>query len=539
MRITKRKIMATTILVCMMTMARSQEKIALFTRALDSVRVALSIPGMQMALEQNHQLLAENSYGFADLANHIKVTPSTTFRVASITKTFTSTIVMQLVAQGKLQLNAPITQYGIDLGNPTITVRNLFTQTSEGEPGTHFQYNGYRYGRLGLVIDQAAGTDFFRLLMDSIVVPTGMTSTAPGISVLQYYDYLKEHKNVRPYFDGAFSSLAKPYGVDEKGKITATTYLDEFGAFGGLTTNARDLLRYSRAIDQHRFLNAATQQQVFTPDRLKDGTTSPYGLGWFVQRYDGVDYYWHYGQTRGESGIFVKVPSHHLTLAVLTNSIRLSAPFPLGDGDLFMSPVGQLLFRYVINKDKPFESIDYRLPAADITKKIKKQTAYRDFYNKELIVQATMRNSRGDLADARKLYGVYAEVNFTHEKKSQRDTIAAIINAGIDQALSKTFTLDSPLTVHAYGAGENCSADYSSWCDYGWIEDSAGKVVWQMQGQKATPAGGAIKNQCVGATVSLPAGTYTLKYKSDSGHAYDNWDSLPPDEFFWGIVLTK
>jgi hypothetical protein len=48
------------------------------------------------------------------------------------------------------------------------------------------------------------------------------------------------------------------------------------------------------------------------------------------------------------------------------------------------------------------------------------------------------------------------------------------------------------------------------------------EVVWQMQGQPVEPAGG-----------------YKLRYKSDWGHAYGNWDSLPPDQFFWGIVVYK
>jgi len=59
-----------------------------------------------------------------------------------------------------------------------------------------------------------------------------------------------------------------------------------------------------------------------------------------------------------------------------------------------------------------------------------------------------------------------------------------------------------------------------------------------MQAQPAVPAGGAVKNQKVETVITLLAGTYILKYKSDSGHAYDNWDSLPPDNFIWGITLS-
>jgi len=54
-----------------------------------------------------------------------------------------------------------------------------------------------------------------------------------------------------------------------------------------------------------------------------------------------------------------------------------------------------------------------------------------------------------------------------------------------------------------------------------------------MQNQPAGPAGGAWKNQMVTQVIELPAGHYRLRYKSDSGHAFNYWDSLPTDNFFW------
>jgi hypothetical protein len=99
--------------------------------------------------------------------------------------------------------------------------------------------------------------------------------------------------------------------------------------------------------------------------------------------------------------------------------------------------------------------------------------------------------------------------------------------------------LKSKTKLRVYGVGEDCSGNHNSWCDYGWIEDAAGKVVWEMPGHPVASAGGAAKNQRVDAVIELPAGGYKLRYKSDWGHAYGNWDSLPPDQFFWGIVLYK
>lgn len=510
-----------------------------FIRGLDSIRAELKIPAMAAALMQGDTISFAEGFGFSDLKTHIRATANTSFRVASITKTFTSTLIMQQVERGKLNLESPISAYGLDFGNTHITVKNLLTHTSEGEPGTYFQYNGYRFGRLTPVIEQASGMPFYQLLMEDIVIPLKMSSTAPGISLFDYFNYTRQHKNITPYFETAFKQLAKPYQMNEKGEIVASRYFDEFGAFGGLITTVRDLLKYTVAIDENRFVNAKTQKEIFTPNKLRNGTVTPYGLGWFTQTYRGIDFYWHYGQTQGESGIFIKVPSLKMTLVVLTNIDKLSQPFPLGDGDLFMSPVGQLFYKYCINQDSSLLRIDYHLPAQTISANLKTTDPYKEFYNKELITQATMSLVSGDTIKAKQLYRIYAGLN-THATQvlPEGQIIAAIQNAGANKEFTRTFTLSKPTRLNIHGVGENCSADFSSWCDYGWIEDLSGKVIWQMQGQPAKHAGGAIKNQQVDQVITLPAGDYRLRYKSDSGHAYDNWDSAPPDNFIWGIILT-
>ena len=526
------------------SVARAQDKspIQTFAAGLDSIRTALKIPGLAAALMTGDSVIFDNGFGYADLLNQIPVTPSTTFRVASITKTFTSTIIMQLVEQGTLDLQTPISKYGLDFGNPNIRVKHLLTNTSDGEPGAHFQYNGYRFGRLGIVIEKTGGTPFFQLLMERIVKPLGMSSTAPGISLFSYFNYVKEKQDMKPFFEKAFTSLAKPYEHDAAGKVLETRYLDEFGAFGGLTTSTGDLLKYSAAIDRNLFLKEQTQKLVFTPNRTNNGATTPYGLGWFSQQYRGDWYYWHYGQTHGESGLFVKVPSRKLTLVVLTNIDKLSQPFPLGDGDLFTSPVGQLFYKCFIDTAKSFRVIDFSQPVAAIATTITtdRMDGHTEFYNKEIISQASMNNIKGDSVKARDLYRLYGELNFKGRNPAGNGKPLAIIKEmGINAERTVQFAISNKKPVRIFGVGENCSSDFSSWCDYGWIEDSRGKIVWQMQGQAAKHAGGAIKNQLVDTLITLPAGSYKLRYKSDGGHAFNQWDSAPPDFFFWGISVTS
>jgi CubicO group peptidase (beta-lactamase class C family) len=482
-----------------------------FVAGLDSIRAGLRIPAMAAAVMQGDSVLLEKGFG---------VPPTAVFRVASITKTFTSTLVMQLVEKGKLSLDSPVTRFGVDLGNPAITVRQLLTHTSEETPGSWYSYSGFRFGKLGQVIEKAAGVPYYQLLMENIVKPLHMYSTAPGDSLTHYFSYLAQHPDMWDFFQTAHARLVRPYQPDSLGRPVAAVYLDEFGAFGGLATSVGNLLQYSAAIGRHQFVSAATQRLIFTPNKTSDGKLTPYGLGWFVEHYKGLDYYWHYGQTSpGESGIFCKVPSKRLTVVVLANTDKLSTPFPLGDGDLFMSPVGQLIYRCLTADGQPD----------------------KEFRNKELIVRASIDQFHGDTAAATRLYDSYAKENFGGMKgvPPAGDKLAGFSHVRVNRDLRQPFRLQRRRKLRVYGVGEDCSGDHRSWCDFGWIEDSAGKIVWQMPGQPVQPAGGAAKNQRVDTMVELPAGQYTLRYKSDWGHAFGNWDSLPPDDFFWGIVVYK
>lgn len=490
-----------------------------FSAELDSLRNQLNIPGMAVAVKQGNTILLKQGYGFADLEKKIPVTPQTTFRVASVTKTLTSTLIMQLVEQGKLNLSDPVTKYGINLEDPSITIKQLFTHTSEGVPGKYFHYNGYRYGLLGPILEKVSGVPFYRLLIDKILIPVNMFSSAPSIALDQFYEYKTINPAVLPFFDTAFNNLAKPYEWVNQKTVRRIEYLNEFGAFGGLVTSVDDLLKYSEAIDHNELISAASRKQVFTSNRTDNGMLTPYGMGWFVQSYQNTDYYWHYGQTQGESALFVKIPSLNFTLVVLGNTDKLSQPFPLGDGDLFMSPIASLFYHCFINTTSQDP----------------------DLNKKELITKASIALVKGDTLQAQKSYEAYRNINNKDHKTliPSEKIISEIRNVGIDKNLTRSFTILKSTAVKIYGVGENCSGDGSSWCDYGWIEDLSGRIVWQMQKKPHVHAGGALKNQKVVQNIILPAGKYTLHYKSDSGHAYNHWDSLPPDHFFWGIILSE
>ncbi len=305
---TMKYLMKTTTLVMMMLTVIShgypQRAPDLFVKELENVRQSLKIPGMYIALKIGDSMVVDTGLGWADIEKKVKVSNTTTFRIASVTKTFTSTILLQLVEKKLINLDTPVSYYGIDLGNPKITIRHLFNHTSEGEPGTWYHYNGYRFGFLTSVIEQASGKPFYRLITEQILEPLQMKNSAPGISLAEYISYINDDSAVTEFFNNASSHLATPYAIDKAGNVIIAKYLNEFGAFGGMMSNAHDLLKYSAAIDQHTLLTARMQKQAFTHASLVNGNKSPYGLGWFCQKVDGLNYYWHYGQSPGEGAFF-------------------------------------------------------------------------------------------------------------------------------------------------------------------------------------------------------------------------------------------
>jgi hypothetical protein len=160
----------------------------------------------------------------------------------------------------------------------------------------------------------------------------------------------------------------------------------------------------------------------------------------------------------------------------------------------------------------------------------------RDFYSRELIIQATLAHLNRNPARARELYQLYANLVFPEPSAPIQRALAQIAQVANNSDSIQPFTLAKTTKVRIVGVGENCSGDFKEWCDYGWIEQ-AGKVIWEMKAKPATAAGGALKNQQVEAILTLPAGSYQLRYHSDYAHAYDQWDALPPTHFTYGISL--
>ncbi len=107
---------------------------------------------------------------------------------------------------------------------------------------------------------------------------------------------------------------------------------------------------------------------------------------------------------------------------------------------------------------------------------------------------------------------------------------------GNDYELARAFRLSEETPLAVYALGEIIRDDRY---DYGWITDADGAIVWEMTRENTEPAGGADKNRRFKGTVTLPAGAYTLRYKTDGSHAYGDFGSPPNDPRAWGIAVER
>ena len=305
-----------------------RQRIERFEKQVDDFRTALKIPGMSVAIVKNQKLIWAKGFGFADLENKIPATPDTLFHLASVTKTFAATLIMQLVEQGKLDLDEPMSHYSTDFKDDSVKIKNIITHTSAGTPGERFRYDGNRYDYLTAVIEKKMGKSFAEVVVETFFDPLGMSNSVPYHHVVVDADKWtgslgKEHLE---RYQKSLEKLAQPYAYYGNGEIIHTTYPPPYsvGAAAGLLSTVTDMAKYDIAIDRHAFIKKETQERAWTPFVSNSGKRLPYGLGWFVMNYHGTRLIWHTGDWgSGFSAYLFKVPEKNLSLIMLANSEAL------------------------------------------------------------------------------------------------------------------------------------------------------------------------------------------------------------------------
>lgn len=345
-------------------------------------------------------------------------------------------------------------------------------------------------------------------------------------------------------FDTISKSLAQPYALDREFKITKISYPNSFSTSAGLMASVLDMAKYDIAIDQNKFVTKETQQLAFTPTVSTKGDALPYGLGWFTQNYKGTKMIWHYGYWTANSSFILRVPEQNITFIIMANTDNLSRPTDLGSGDALSSPVGMAFLKTFIFPEKfgePLPEINWNAPLPELQDQLKPIAGkpYADIYTKDLITKFRIYQSVGQPTEAARLMQTYGKLysKSLPEDLAKMPVVAQIVQVLDNEDKTVAFSLPSRQEVRIFAIGEGQAGQMF---DYGWIENTdKGVPVWEMQESKTTHAGGAGKNRQLDLVMTLEAGNYKLRYKSDDSHAFDHWNSLPPDINFWGIAIYK
>jgi len=118
-----------------------------------------------------------------------------------------------------------------------------------------------------------------------------------------------------------------------------------------------------------------------------------------------------------------------------------------------------------------------------------------------------------------------------------KNAIVSITRVGDSERIEKRFSLTDDTEFKIYGVGEGVMKQFY---DFGYIYDvSKNKKVWMFNRSSASKAGGGKKNIAQKANITLPKGSYSVIYKSDDSHSFDEWNVKAPDDpQHWGIVVS-
>ena len=190
----------------------NEARVALFERYVESLRRFTNLPGLSGTIVRDGQTIWLKGLGFQDVEGRIAASPDTLYDIASLTKTFTSTLLLQCVERGTLSLDARISLYTSSIPEPEATVRQVLSHTSQAPSGTAYRYDGNRFGALTSVVAACHGRPFRQALAE-ILDRTAMTSSVPGDHLEQPTPTLAalfEAPTLARYA-AAISRLATPY----------------------------------------------------------------------------------------------------------------------------------------------------------------------------------------------------------------------------------------------------------------------------------------------------------------------------------------
>lgn len=287
------------------------------------------------------QVIYKKGFGMADMEWEIANKPNTKFRIASVTKPFTAMLIMQLVAEQKLDLHKPITTYLKDFPKTTgeqITIHHLLTHTSglirdveteqklfhnpkelvdlfadkplQFTTGEKFDYSNAGYILLGNILETITGKSYKDLLEENIFKPLHMKNSG-------YYRHRLLLKNRSSGYTNNF--------ID----YNNANYMDFSNPFssGAIYSTVEDMFLFDQAVYSEKLLPKKYLELALTKHTPAD-FGGHYGYGWEIvekpigNTKDMIETIGHSGSLPGYCAVYTSIPSSHTTIIFLNNTGR-------------------------------------------------------------------------------------------------------------------------------------------------------------------------------------------------------------------------
>jgi CubicO group peptidase (beta-lactamase class C family) len=285
-------------------------------------------------VSKNGRVLLEKGYGYKNFGSKTQNDDQTVFMIASITKQFTSAVILKLAEQKKLALTDPLTKYfpSFTCGDK-VTIYHLLTHTSgiadytqdstfmkdvvnrvekplsvsaaliqyqksDFAPGSDWKYSNQGYQLLGEIISKVSGMSYFQALRKYIFHPLHMKHSGFDFAGLKSADKATGY-----------------WTYPENGKSEEATIIDSAGSYaaGSIYSTVGDLYKWHQGLQHYKIVGKTLMDQAYTPYK------NHYGFGWFIDSLFGKRVLSHSGDTWGFKTNIARVTEDDVCIVLLNN----------------------------------------------------------------------------------------------------------------------------------------------------------------------------------------------------------------------------
>lgn len=278
-------------------------------------------------------ILLDKGYGYRNMSTHVPHDKSSVFQIGSVTKQFTTAIILKLQAEKKLNVQDRISKYFPQYAQgDSITIENLMLHTSgifnytndkvfmtnevskpaskeklmplftnkplDFSPGTKWNYSNSAYLLLGYIIEAVTKKHYEQVVRDYIFAPLKMTHSGFDFTHLQ-----SKEKSTGYWGQYEKDTIAAPI-VDSSVSFAA----------GAIYSTTDDLLRWHQGLLKNIVLTSAQQEKAYTPVMNK------YGYGWIIDSLYGKRILSHGGGIHGFTSMFSRMPADDVCIVLLSNT---------------------------------------------------------------------------------------------------------------------------------------------------------------------------------------------------------------------------